>query len=83
MTSARPTLVWFRDDLRVADHPALHAAVERGRPVVAVYVLDEIGPGRAPGVPRGGGCTTRCWRTVPSWRPSASRSCCCGVRQPR
>ncbi len=44
------TLVWFRDDLRVFDHPALHAAVERGRPVVAAYVLDEHGDGvRAPG----------------------------------
>lgn len=49
MTSA-PVLVWFRDDLRVADHPALHAAVESGQPVVAVYVLDEHGDGiRAPG----------------------------------
>ncbi|RQP12940.1 MAG: deoxyribodipyrimidine photo-lyase [Microbacteriaceae bacterium] len=44
------TLVWFRDDLRVADHPALLAAVERGAPVVAAYVLDEHGDGvRAPG----------------------------------
>lgn len=50
MNSAPPTLVWFRDDLRVADHPALHAAVERGGPVIAVYVLDETGDGvRAPG----------------------------------
>jgi len=49
VTSARPTLVWFRDDLRVTDHPALHAALERGRPVVAAFVLDEISPGRAPG----------------------------------
>ncbi|TXK18614.1 deoxyribodipyrimidine photo-lyase [Homoserinibacter sp. GY 40078] len=46
----KPTLVWFRDDLRVADHPALDAAVSRGRPVVALYVLDETGDGiRAPG----------------------------------
>lgn len=45
-----PTLVWFRDDLRVADHPALLAAVERGAAVVAAYVLDEHGDGvRAPG----------------------------------
>lgn len=50
MSSERPTLVWFRDDLRVADHPALHAAAELGRPVVAVYVFDEHGNGvRAPG----------------------------------
>lgn len=38
---AAPSIVWFRDDLRVADHPALWAAVERGAPVVCVFVLDE------------------------------------------
>lgn len=35
------TLVWFRDDLRVSDHPALSAAVQDGEGVVALYVLDE------------------------------------------
>ncbi|WP_136709261.1 deoxyribodipyrimidine photo-lyase [Agromyces sp. H66] len=40
-----PTIVWFRDDLRVADHPALAAAALRGDPVVCVYVLDEESPG--------------------------------------
>ena len=43
-----PSVVWFRDDLRVGDHPALHAAVERGEPIVAVYVLDEESPGIRP-----------------------------------
>jgi len=43
-----PTIVWFRDDLRLADNPALHAAVERGRPVLAVYVLDQESPGVRP-----------------------------------
>ena len=43
-----PSIVWFRDDLRVADHPALHAAVERGAPIVCVYVLDEESPGIRP-----------------------------------
>ncbi|PPF80745.1 deoxyribodipyrimidine photolyase [Subtercola sp. Z020] len=38
---ASPSIVWFRDDLRVADHPALHAAAERGEPIVCVYILDE------------------------------------------
>ncbi len=48
--SDAPTLVWFRDDLRVADHPALHAAADSGRDVIAVYVYDEHGDGvRAPG----------------------------------
>jgi len=36
-----PALVWFRDDLRISDHPALSAAARSGRPVLAVYVLDE------------------------------------------
>ena len=46
--SVAPSIVWFRDDLRVADHPALTAAVERGAPVVCVYVLDEESPGIRP-----------------------------------
>lgn len=45
MTTA---LVWFRDDLRVGDNPALTAAMARGTPVVAVYVLDEVSPGVRP-----------------------------------
>jgi deoxyribodipyrimidine photo-lyase len=43
-----PTIVWFRDDLRVADHPALDAAVTRGEPIVALYVLDEESDGIRP-----------------------------------
>ncbi|MFB7250691.1 cryptochrome/photolyase family protein [Microbacterium sp. NPDC056234] len=43
-----PSLVWFRDDLRIADNPALHAAVERGEPVVAVFILDEESAGFRP-----------------------------------
>lgn len=39
------TVVWFRDDLRVADNPALSDAVERGEPVLAVYILDEVSSG--------------------------------------
>ncbi len=46
--SASPSLVWFRDDLRLADNPALRAAVDRGGPVVAVFVLDEESPGFRP-----------------------------------
>ncbi len=36
--SRRGTLVWFRQDLRLADNPALQAAVSRGGPVVPVYI---------------------------------------------
>ncbi|MBD2765913.1 deoxyribodipyrimidine photo-lyase [Kocuria sp. cx-455] len=42
------TVVWFRDDLRVTDHPALHHAVEGGEPVVCLYVLDEESQGIRP-----------------------------------
>ena len=43
-----PTIVWLRDDLRVGDNPALHAAVEKGGPVVVVYLLDEVSDGIRP-----------------------------------
>src|SRR3981189_3961555 len=36
-----PCIVWFRDDLRVSDHPALHAASKAGRRVICLYVFDE------------------------------------------
>ncbi|MEZ5779485.1 MAG: deoxyribodipyrimidine photo-lyase [Paracoccaceae bacterium] len=36
-----PTIVWFRRDLRLADHPALAAAVEAGGAVIPVFVHDE------------------------------------------
>src|ERR1700749_4876133 len=39
--SDAPCIVWFRDDLRLSDHPALHAAAGTGRPVVCLYVFDE------------------------------------------
>ena len=47
----RTTLVWFRDDLRLADHPALRAAAHRGA-VVPLYVhapheLEPWAPGAA------------------------------------
>ncbi|GAA4043335.1 deoxyribodipyrimidine photo-lyase [Sphingomonas rosea] len=41
---ASPQLVWFRQDLRTADHPALTAAAACG-PVVGLYVLDDETPG--------------------------------------
>src|SRR5690349_20062778 len=44
------TLVWFRRDLRLADNPALAAAVRDGGAVVPVYVWDPGGDGAwAPG----------------------------------
>ena len=41
MTPSRPAIVWFRDDLRLSDHPALHTASKIGTPVVCLYVRDE------------------------------------------
>jgi len=32
------TIVWFRQDLRLRDNPALHAAVSRGGAVIPVYI---------------------------------------------
>jgi len=31
-------IVWFRQDLRLKDNPALHAAVQTGQPVIPVYI---------------------------------------------
>ncbi len=42
------TLLWFRNDLRLADNAALRAAIEGGRRVLPVFVLDRSG-GWAPG----------------------------------
>ncbi len=41
MISPAPAIVWFRQDLRLTDNPALAAAVASGRPVIPVYMLDE------------------------------------------
>lgn len=46
--SVTPTLIWFRQDLRLQDNPALAAAVGRGGPVVPVYVLDDAAEGNWP-----------------------------------
>jgi deoxyribodipyrimidine photo-lyase len=40
-----PILVWFRQDLRLADNPALLSAVASGAPVAPVFVLDDSTPG--------------------------------------
>ena len=35
-----PSIVWFRNDLRLADNPALHAARARGDPVLCIFILE-------------------------------------------
>lgn len=42
---ADPVILWFRQDLRLHDQPALLAAVREGA-VIPVYVLDDVGPGK-------------------------------------
>lgn len=42
------SIVWLRDDLRVADNPAMTAAVDRGEPIVVVFILDEVSEGIRP-----------------------------------
>lgn len=43
-TRAGPALVWFREDFRVADNPALVHAIETGAPVLCLYLHDEVSP---------------------------------------
>ena len=55
--SAPVTIVWFRQDLRLTDNPALHAAAARGGVVVPVYIDSE----EEEGAWTAGGAT-RWWR---------------------
>lgn len=48
MTTISPSIVWFRNDRRVSDHPALQAAISKGGPLVLLYIL-ETDAGRAHG----------------------------------
>ena len=57
MSSLPPLLVWFRNDLRVEDHPALLAAQATGQPVIPVFLWDQ--PTSAADWPAGG--ATRWW----------------------
>ena len=40
----QPVIMWFRQDLRLTDHPALTAAAAAG-PVIPVFILDDETPG--------------------------------------
>ncbi|MET0875912.1 MAG: deoxyribodipyrimidine photo-lyase, partial [Tardiphaga sp.] len=60
MTDQHPHIVWFRDDLRLSDQPALHAASKSGAAVICLYVLDEQSAALQPNArPMGG--ATRWW----------------------
>lgn len=38
--ATQPAIVWFGRDLRLADHPALHAAARSGRPLICIYIKE-------------------------------------------
>jgi deoxyribodipyrimidine photo-lyase len=38
MAKTKPTIVWFRSDLRLADNPALQMALSRARPIIPVFI---------------------------------------------
>ena len=60
-SSPPPILVWFRDDLRLSDHPALHAAAKTGAPLVCLYALDEESDALKPPNARPLGGAARWW----------------------
>lgn len=60
-SSASPLIVWFRDDLRLSDHPALHAAAQSGAPLICLYVLDEESSRRRTPPGRPIGSASRWW----------------------
>ncbi|MGB5333669.1 MAG: deoxyribodipyrimidine photo-lyase [Woeseiaceae bacterium] len=45
MSDSAPVIVWFRQDLRLADNPALDAAGRQGRPILPIYILDDENAG--------------------------------------
>jgi deoxyribodipyrimidine photo-lyase len=50
MSVLPPVIVWFREDLRLTDNPALTAAADTGAPIVCLYIRETGIPfARAPG----------------------------------
>ncbi|MEM1286739.1 MAG: deoxyribodipyrimidine photo-lyase [Pseudomonadota bacterium] len=47
-----PAIVWFRNDLRTQDNPALHGAIKRSGSVVGLFVLDREADRRLGGASR-------------------------------
>lgn len=41
-----PVIVWFRQDLRLSDNPALEAALQTGQTVLPLFILDDETPGQ-------------------------------------
>lgn len=51
MTEDAPIIWWVRRDLRLTDNPALDAAARSGRPVIPVFIHDEVAE-ETPAAPR-------------------------------
>lgn len=49
-------IVWLREDLRLADNPALRAGIEHGAPLTVVWILDDASAGVRPA-----GAASRWW----------------------
>jgi deoxyribodipyrimidine photo-lyase len=73
--SDAPCIVWFRDDLRLSDHPALHAAAATKRPLICLHVFDESG--QSAGGRKVGGAA--CWWLAQSLRALEKRLGAAGV----
>ena len=41
MSLAKTSIIWFRRDLRINDHPALLAAIESAKQVIPLFILDK------------------------------------------
>lgn len=44
MSADNPIICWFRNDLRLSDNPALTHAAQSEKPVIALYIHDELTP---------------------------------------
>ncbi len=42
MSSQTPVIWWVRRELRLADNPVLQNCIESGRPIIPVFILDEV-----------------------------------------
>jgi deoxyribodipyrimidine photo-lyase len=40
MSVLPPVIVWFREDLRISDNPALAAAADTGAAVICLYIRE-------------------------------------------
>ena len=70
MSDSAPVIVWFRDDLRLADQPALSAAAATGEPVLCLYLFDEQSVGLRP---LGGAARWRLHQSLASLSESLAR----------